>query len=76
MTSKTISVTEEVYDMLAEEKLPGESFSKTIVRIIKNKGKITDCAGLWEKVDEKEIDDLKNGILKLRKLSKPREVWS
>ncbi|MHA1111041.1 MAG: antitoxin VapB family protein [Promethearchaeota archaeon] len=36
MASKTISVTEEVYDLLKKVKLPNESFGDTIRRFIQN----------------------------------------
>jgi predicted CopG family antitoxin len=36
MASKTISVTDEVYDLLKKVKLPNESFGDTIKRFIQN----------------------------------------
>ncbi|MBS3790982.1 MAG: antitoxin VapB family protein [Candidatus Thermoplasmatota archaeon] len=66
MTSKTISVKEEVYDMLEKEKLPKESFSDTLTRLIKDKGKISDLAGAWSDLDEKELESIEKGMKKVR----------
>jgi predicted CopG family antitoxin len=65
MTSKTISVSEDAYELLKKMKLKGESFTETIKRLAKRR-RLTDCAGLWSDVSEAEmeaiwesIDDLK-----------------
>lgn len=65
MTSKTISVSEDAYELLKKMKLKGESFTETIKRLAKRR-RLTDCAGLWSDVPEAEmeaiwasIDDLK-----------------
>ena len=46
MASKTISVKGDVYKLLAKEKLDGESFSETITRLIRTRGRMSECAGL------------------------------
>ena len=66
MTSKTISVREEVYDMLEKEKLPEESFSDTLTRLVKEKGKISDLAGAWSDLDEEELESIEKGMKKVR----------
>ena len=65
MTSKTISVSEDAYELLKKMKLKGESFTQTIKRLAKRR-RLTECAGLWSDVSEAEmeaiwasIDDLK-----------------
>ena len=65
MTSKTISVSEDAYELLKKMKLKGESFTQTIKRLAKRR-RLTDCAGLWSDVSKAEmeaiwasIDDLK-----------------
>ncbi|TXT57587.1 MAG: hypothetical protein BAJATHORv1_10289 [Candidatus Thorarchaeota archaeon] len=50
MASKTISVTEEVYDLLKKMKLPGESFGDTISRLCR--GKTTSSLLQWVKTSE------------------------
>ena len=42
---KTIVVSDEVYDILKKFKLPGESFSDTIKRLLKRGNKLTDIIG-------------------------------
>ncbi len=45
MASKTISVTEDVYNLLKKMKLPKESFGDTIARLCK--GKTSKSLHLW-----------------------------
>ena len=54
MTSKTISVSEDAYELLKKMKLKGESFTETIRRIAKRR-RLTDCAGLWSDIPEEEL---------------------
>jgi len=65
MTSKTISVTEEVFRLLSRMKLPGESFSQTIRRLIR-RSRISECAGLWSGLREEELEDIRRQIRLLR----------
>ena len=43
--AKTIAVSDEVYELLSRFKLPGESFSDVIKKVIKRGGKLMDIAG-------------------------------
>ena len=61
MTSKTISVSEDAYDLLKKMKLKGESFTETIRRLAKRR-RIADCAGLWSDVPDEEMDALMENI--------------
>lgn len=70
MASKTLSVTEDVYHILAREKFKDESFSEVIKRLVKSRGKLSDCAGLWKDLSEKEVEEIKEQIEKLRQSSK------
>lgn len=54
MGTKTISITEEAYNALLREKIYGESFTETILRITKKTGKIEDCFGSWKMTDTEE----------------------
>ena len=65
MTSKTISVSEDAYELLKKMKLNGESFTETIRRLAKRR-RITDCAGLWSDVPEDEMKALLSSIDELR----------
>jgi predicted CopG family antitoxin len=62
MVSKTISITEEVYNLLSKMKLEGESFSDAITRLIRSGGKLSECAGLWKDMSKEELEELKAGI--------------
>ncbi len=66
MTSKTISVSEDAYDLLKKMKLKGESFTETIRRLAKRR-RIADCAGLWSDVPDEEMDAIKRSIYELRR---------
>lgn len=45
LVAKTIAVSDEVYELLKKFKLPGESFSDTIKRVLKRGGRLTDIIG-------------------------------
>ncbi|WP_371804957.1 antitoxin VapB family protein [Candidatus Lokiarchaeum ossiferum] len=64
MASKTISVTEETYEMLKRLKLPNESFGDVLKKLIEEKLSSTlvdwvNSHELWEKLDEKELESIK-----------------
>ena len=53
MTSKTISITEEIYNRLKKLKDEKESFSQLFQRMIEvYHHNLTDCYGAWEISDE------------------------
>jgi len=66
MTSKNISVTEDVYDLLSKMKLEGESFSDAIRRLA-GRRRLVDCAGLWSDVSEEEMEAFWESVGGLRK---------
>jgi predicted CopG family antitoxin len=64
MATKTISIKEEAYKALLQEKINKESFTDTILRITKKSGKIADCFGTWKITDEEEktfLNELSKG---------------
>ncbi len=65
VTSKNISITNDVYEILTKLKLEGESFSDTIRRLAK-RGNLTECAGLWADMSDDEYRALVGGIEFLR----------
>lgn len=68
MTSKTISVSEDVYNLLKKMKLKGESFSATIRRLVKGR-RISNCAGLWSDLSDEALEDVKLGVLEAKRLA-------
>lgn len=65
MGTKTISVTEDVYETLKRMKLEGESFSDTI-RHLAGRGILSECAGLWSDMSEEDFKKINAAIAKLR----------
>jgi len=61
---KTITITEEAYNMLKRLKEKEESFSKEIIRITKNKSNLNKFFGI---LDEGSYEDLKNKTKEARK---------
>jgi len=70
MPSKTISITEDVYETLVQQKRPEESFSDELRRLSQPKGKISECVGLWKNsLTGKEIAAVREAIAEARRLS-------
>ena len=72
LTSKTISVTEGVYDIREKEKRPGESFSEELTRLVKDRGKIADLAGAWSNLTDEELASIERGMEEIRKSANMR----
>jgi len=60
--AKTIAVADEVYEMLAKEKRPGESFSDVLRRWHRTKGSLMDCFGLLADMPEEEFRKMEQAI--------------
>lgn len=57
MTSKNISITEDVYNKLLKIKKEDESFSELFLRLLKiQKVKLDNCFGAWNLSEEEKID--------------------
>ena len=74
MTTKTITIMEDAYDMLSGLKKENESFSEVIRKLTINrrgsKEAVLECAGLWnDLLSDEEAEDMKKIILKQRKSS-------
>ncbi len=64
MTTKTISITEDVYNILILEKQKGESFSDVISRLVKRRSRLSDSFGKWKMTDE-EIEEFQSELKKM-----------
>ncbi len=67
MTSKSISITDDVYEMLDKFRLKNESFSQVIKRLIESNLNIKDLAGAWQKIPDAEdaIDFIEKMVKKV-----------
>ena len=79
MASKTISVTDEVYNLLKKMKLPHESFGDTIDRLCKsftsgNLLKWYENTEGWENMSDKEFSEIESVINSFGKEFKPEKV--
>ena len=69
MSTKTISIMEDAYNILVKNKHKGESFSSVIRRIARKNKNIMDFAGAWKDISDKETEEMKENIYNLRKKS-------
>ncbi len=79
MASKTISVTQEVYDLLSRFKLPHESFGDAIKRLCEEKTAVSLYEwvinrSLWSDMSEEEYKQIKNNINSIRERFTIQEV--
>ena len=63
--TKTISITDEAYEVLRREKRDSESFTDVIIRLTKKKARLSDYAGIWKDIPE---SDLREAQAKLQTL--------
>ena len=79
MTSKTISVTSDVYNLLRKMRLPGESFGDTIARLCRSKTSVslrlwaTSSDG-WSDLTSDEVVRLEETLEKIHVNLHPEEV--
>ena len=79
MASKTISVTEEVYQMLQNIKLPHESFGDIIKKLceektVKNLLAWMDTDPLWSDMSEEEFSSIKKNLMREHTTFTPSQV--
>jgi len=74
MSTKTIAIMDDVYQLLEKMKAPHESFTELLRRLAKKKGDIMEFAGSWSDCSEKEAEELKKKILLMRSNKRLREL--
>ncbi|MDH2901099.1 MAG: antitoxin VapB family protein [archaeon] len=72
MTSKNLTVKEEVYNKLLEAKNGNESFSEVIERLLEGKKDLMSFAGIFSK--DKEFEQATKDILEVRKKTVLRKL--
>jgi predicted CopG family antitoxin len=64
MPTKNISITKEAYDALQREKRDNESFTRTILRLTRRTGKLSDSFGAWNSMSDKEEAEFEHELSK------------
>lgn len=72
MTSKNLTVKEEVYNKLLEAKKGNESFSEVIERLLEGKKDLMPFAGIFSK--DKDFEQATKDILEVRKKTVLRKL--
>ncbi|MCF7871949.1 antitoxin VapB family protein [Candidatus Woesearchaeota archaeon] len=72
MTTKTITIMEDAYELLRKAKKDDESFSDVIRRIANKETNIEKFFGVWS---DEFADLVEKSILELRERNKEREKW-
>ena len=67
MGTKTISIMDDVYELLSALKGNEESFSDEIRRLVKTKGSIMELAGSWKTISEEKTSSMKARLTERRK---------
>jgi len=70
MGTKNISIMDDVYELLVRHKRKDESFSDVLRKELSKKGKISECAGLWSDLTEKQVKQMENAIKKSREYTR------
>lgn len=74
MTTKTITIMEDAYELLAANKESSESFSDEIRRVFTKKRGLMALAGTWKDVPSEEIAKMKKSIYEGRKSKRLNEA--
>lgn len=74
MATKTISITDDVYEGLKALKAHDESFSEELRRLLRTKTNLMDFAGMWKDAPDVEIKTMKRSVDRLRKGSRLYET--
>lgn len=67
MGTKTISIMDDVYDLLVQAKNSDESFSDIIRRTIKSQSDLKDVIGGWSDLTDEQFNLIENTVNNLRK---------
>jgi len=66
MGTKTITIMDDAYELLKQEKAGNESFSDVIRKVIPKKKSIWDFVGAWKDMSDEEAEDFHKFIRELR----------
>lgn len=72
MSAKTIAVDQEAYELLSKAKRQGETFSDVVKRAMAPRSPISNFAGAWKSMSEREWAEVRDSIAKGRRLDASR----
>lgn len=70
MGTKTITIMDDAYELLARNKRKDESFSDVVRREFSKKGSILDLAGAWSDLSDKDAGEMEKVIKKSREYTR------
>jgi len=70
MGTKTITIMDDVYELLARNKRKDESFSDMLRKEYSKKGSILDLAGAWSDLSDKDAMEMEKAIKKSREYTR------
>ena len=70
MGTKTITIMDDAYELLARNKKKDESFSDVVRREFSKKGSILDLAGAWSDLSDKDALEMEKSIKKSREYTR------
>ena len=70
MGTKTITIMDDAYELLARNKRKDESFSDVVRREFSKKGSILDLAGAWSDLSDKDAMEMEKAIKKSREYTR------
>lgn len=70
MGTKTITIMDDAYELLARSKRKDESFSDVVRREFSKQGSIIDCAGILSDLTDKQVEEMENAIKKSREYTR------
>ncbi|MBI2523360.1 antitoxin VapB family protein [Candidatus Woesearchaeota archaeon] len=70
MGTKTITIMDDVYDLLSRNKRKDESFSDMLRKEYSKKGNILDLAGAWSDLSDKDALEMEKSIKKSREYTR------
>ena len=74
MASRNVAITEEIYHALEKRKLPGESFTGVIRRLLQDTERPSKYFGALKDLDGKELSTIEQNRAELRERWSAREI--
>lgn len=72
MSTKTVALDPEAYELLRKQRRAGETFSETVKRLSGRRRSILDFAGIWKDIPPGELARIRGFFLEGRKRDKER----